>query len=252
MKQRLILALVFFLTLVVPAAGQTIEDPRTENARAFHTNAAGLVDGVQLIYEERPYTTYQLVQARLVDEGAAAGNTVAKFVVVDCYGTPISENVWLAWAYPAMLDGKALPGNQNNEHMVSGLPYSPPDIGPGALYVGDSQGRINSDVIGGLGLPFKRHVSYYLAWRKRCGIQVLTPTPTSNVTPNPTVTSTPIVTATPGPSPTPGPVVGDLTETNNLLRQILLLLQGLARRQAVRRVTGLWRQVWLVWGPYDG
>lgn len=233
----LLLIVVLLFVGVMPVAAQTT-DPRTDNAKAFHTNSAGLVDGVELVYQERPWTTYQIVQARLVDEQSAAGNVVAKFVVVDCNGVPLSENVYLAWAWPELLDGKSLPGNQNNEHMIY-TPYNPPDIGPLALYVGDAKGNINSDVIGGLGLPFKRHVSYYVAFKKRCGVNVVTPAPTVRATPSPTPDldvrtpfPTALVTVSPVITPFP-PTKTDLTETNNLLRQIMGLLQQLSRHLGV-------------------
>lgn len=218
-------------------------DPRTENAKAFHVNSANMVDGVELHYDARPWTTYQIVQARLVDEASAAGNVTAKFVVVDCNGVPVSENVYLAWPYPQLDGGKALPGNQNNEHMIYST-YQPPNIGPLAMYVGDSKGNIISDVIGGLGLPFNRHVSYYVAFKKRCGVQVVTPVPSPaptstpiyvapTQTPVPTVTPQPIITVVP-PTATPSPVIsGDLAETNSLLRQILAVMSAMAKHFGV-------------------
>lgn len=209
--KRLILVLVLLLASVLPVAGQTATDPRTPNAQAFHVNSAGLVDGVELVYDEYPDSAYQLVQARLIDEASAGGATVATYVVIDCYGVPVSENVYLAWPYPELNGGQLLPGNQSNQHMITNG-YSPPNRGPLAIFIGDAQGRRISDVIGGLGLPFNRHVSFYLAFKRRCG-PVATPTPT----------------ATPGPEVTPTPVpVGDLTVTNDLLRQILEVLKALA------------------------
>lgn len=221
MGRALLLILALLLSGVLPAAGQTT-DPRAENARAFAVAAAGRVVGVELQVEARPWTSYELVQARLIDENAAGGNTVASYVVVDCFGTPISENVYLAWPWPTLDGGKLLPGNQNAQHMVTNG-YSPPALGPLAVYVGDAQGRINSDVVGGLGLPFKRHVSFFLAFKRRCGqiFATATPMPQPSGTPQPTVT----------PAPSGGAV--DLSETNGLLRQILAALEALARHFGV-------------------
>jgi hypothetical protein len=220
-----VVLLVLFVG-TIGVQGQS-NDPRSDNAKAFHINGAGLVDGVELQYEEHPESTYQLVQARLIDEASAGGNTVAKFVVVDCFGTPISENVWLAWAWPTLGDGKLLPGNQNSEHMITNY-YIPPSVGPLAIYVGDNAGRPISDKIGGLGLPYKRHVSFYLAFRKRCGLL-----PTSTPLPTVVPTSTPVAWVTPTPTPGPGPVY-DLEETNNLLRQILGAVQTLSTHLGVK------------------
>jgi hypothetical protein len=213
----LLIALVLVLSALAgwlvsaaqPYPAQT--DPRSENARAFHVNGAGQVDGVELCYQELPGSKYQLVQARLIDEASAGGNTIARFAVVDRYGTPVSENVYLAWPWPALGDGRLLPGNQNSEHMVANS-YSPPERGPLAIYVGDSQAHAISDLIGCLGLPFKRHVSYYLAFRERSGTAPATDTPT----PPPV-----------SPLPTPAPPGGDLAETNSLLQMILDALRQL-------------------------
>ncbi len=222
MKRILLLIVLLFSVSVTPAAAQA-PDPRTDNAKAFHVNSNSQVDGIELVYQERPWTAYQLVQARLVDEASSGGNTVAKYVVVDCYGTPISENVYLAWAWPELIGGSTLPGNQNSEHMIVNG-FSPPAIGPLAIYVGDSKGAVISDVIGGLGLPFKRHVSFYLAFRKRCAVQpTVTPTPTS-----PYVTPTPTPVATVAPTP-----ASDMKETNDLLRQVLDVLRALAKHLGV-------------------
>jgi hypothetical protein len=209
--RRILLICVLLALIVSPfsVAAQSV-DPRSENARAYHMNAAGMVDGVELVYQERPDTKYQLVQARLVDEASAGGNTVAKFVVIDCYGTPTSENVYLAWPWPGMDGGKLLPGNQNSEHMIMNY-YVPPNIGPLAIYVGDSQGRIISDVVGGLGLPAKRHVSFYLAFRQRCSAPA-TPTPIPSPQPGPTVT--------PGPTPPPAPTEQGIAAAVNRLANI--------------------------------
>jgi hypothetical protein len=228
-------AAALLLVYLVPGVvfGQTA-DPRADNARAFHIDASGKVDGVELVYVERPESTYQLVQARLIDEASAGGNTVAKFVVVDCFGTPISENVWLAWPWPTLDGGRLLPGNQNSEHMiVNKYDGAQGEIGPLAIYVGDGAGRIISDEIGGLGLPNGRHVSFYLAFRKRCG---LLPT----ATPVPVVTTpTPVVpTSTPGPSPTPGPDTATLHADLVQLHADALSIQGLLQQILDRILQG--------------
>lgn len=144
-----------------------MSDPRTDNCKAFATNAAGMVTGVYLEVASILSSRYELVRAELVDEANAGGNTVATCAVLDANGIQTAETVYLAWPYPSMSDGKAPPGNPNNQHMMSGLTYNPPDMGPGALYVGDNSGAPISDIIGGLGLPFNRHVCYRLTWRER-------------------------------------------------------------------------------------
>lgn len=228
---KLLHSILAFLLLIAPfvtpaessAQGQ---DPRSDNAKAFHLNPyTGKVDGMNLVWEERPYTTYQLVQARLIDEQEAAGNTVAKYMVVDCYGTPMSEKVWLAWAWPQLADGHLLPGNQNNEHMI-GSKFPSTTIGPLAIYVGNGAAEPISDIIGGLGLPDGRHVSFYLVFRKRCGLfPTATPAPAATATPIVPPTAVPPTAVVPTPSPTPAPGHDPntqlLIDIKELLRQLL-------------------------------
>jgi hypothetical protein len=145
-------------------------DPRAENCKAVTFDASGKVTGVELVFQPLPSTRYELKRVELIDEAATSGTTVANCVVLDKDGIETGERVWLAWPWPGMGDGKSLPGNPNGQHMMSGLPYNPPDIGPGGLYVGDAAGEPISDIIGGLGLPWNRHVSFRLAWKERMAI----------------------------------------------------------------------------------
>lgn len=141
-------------------------DPRTPNCRAFHVTADGKVDGVNLVYEERPATKYQLVYATLIDETQTQA-TVATFDVLDTNGISITLPVWLAWPYPD-LSNRVLPGNQQKQHMITSTYDAARGVtGPLALYVGDAAGNPISDVLGGLGLPNSRHVSYALVWKER-------------------------------------------------------------------------------------
>ena len=141
-----------------------MSDPRADNCRAFATDAGGKVTGVALQVDVRPATRYALVRVELIDEVAAQGNTVATCVVLDRGGLMIGQPVSLAWPWPGLTD-YALPGNPNNQHMITNG-YAPPAVGPLALGIRE-QGVIISDVVGGLGLPFNRHVSYRATWRER-------------------------------------------------------------------------------------
>lgn len=160
-------------------------DPRAANCQAVAVNAAGQVTGVLLQVRPMPSARYELVRADLIDETAAAGNTVAKCVALDKNGIETGERIYLAWPWPGMQDGKSLPGNPNGEHMLNGLTYNPPDIGPGALYVGDATGAPISDIIGGLGLPWNLHICFRLTWRERGAVVVTPPPPPPDPNPNP-------------------------------------------------------------------
>src|SRR5574343_1056612 len=142
-----------------------VTDPRSPNCKAFHVNASGQVDGVELVYEAIPEAQYELVYVHLIDEAAAQGNTVATCTVLNKDGIDVAEPVYLAWPWPD-LNNHALPGNPDGKHMITNG-YTPPVIGPLALYVGDAQGVVRSDVIGGLGLPWNRHISFACVWKER-------------------------------------------------------------------------------------
>ncbi len=140
-------------------------DPRAENCRAVAVDGAGKVTGVELRVVAQPGAKFELVRVELIDEAAAQGNTVATCVVLDANGVQTADTVYLAWPFPAL--GNVLrPGNPNGQHMITNG-YNPPDIGPLALYVGDGAGKPISDIIGGLGLPWKRHVCFRATWRER-------------------------------------------------------------------------------------
>ncbi len=142
-----------------------MDDPRAENCRVVAVDQAGRVTGVELRVVAQPDTKYALVRVELIDEAAAQGNTVATCIVLDAGGIQTADPVFLAWPFPG-LTNHALPGNPNNQHMIANG-YTPPEVGPLALYVGDASGKPISDIVGGLGLPWRRHVCFRATWRER-------------------------------------------------------------------------------------
>ena len=151
-----------------------MKDPRSENARAFATDSANRVTGVKLTVKPAPSTKWELVRASLVDENAAQGNIVATVQVIDKDGISASVNCYLAWPwenwqFPNGFENKLLPGAPSipYQHMITNT-YNPASkSGPLAIYIGDGHGNVQSDVIGGLGLPGGRHVCYHLIFRER-------------------------------------------------------------------------------------
>lgn len=153
-------------------------DPRAENCLGYaETN--GKTTGVRLEFLPAPETKYELIRATLVDEVTAQGNIVATVQVLDKDNIAARVNCYLAWPwrgwqFPQGFQDKLLPGNPNlpYQHMITNK-YNPGGFGPSAepgplaVYIGDSQGNVISDVIGGLGLPGGRHVSYDLVFRER-------------------------------------------------------------------------------------
>lgn len=140
-------------------------DPRAENCKAFKVNADNQVIGVELQYREMPETQYRLVSVELIDEPSAKGNTVATYAVYNAENRPTSAPVRLAWPWPD-LQHSLLSGNPNNQHMITNG-YNPPQVGPLAMYVSNASGGPISDIIGGLGLPYNRHVCYSMSWVDR-------------------------------------------------------------------------------------
>ncbi len=182
-----------------------MNDPRAENCRRFAVDAANKVTGVALTHLPAPTAKYELVKAELIDEETARGQTVAGVHVLDAAGLPCQVQCYLAWPWqgwqhPNRFENKLLPGNTDYpyQHMITNK-FDPAGPGPLAIFVGDRDGNVLSDVIAGLGLPAGRHVGYTLVFRERSAA----PAPVEPPTPvEPPVT----------PPVTP-PVSGDLTET---------------------------------------
>lgn len=141
-----------------------VSDPRAENCRAFTTDVQGRITGVSLSVIINPEARYALRRVELIDEVQAQGNTVATCTVLDATGLQIGQVVELAWPFPTLSEF-ALPGNPNNQHMISNG-FLPPAIGPLALCI-RANGLIISDVVGGIGLPGNRHVSYRATFQER-------------------------------------------------------------------------------------
>ncbi len=148
-----------------------MSDPRDENCKRF-SESGGLVTGIHLTHVSKPETKYELIQATLIDELAAQGNTVASVFVKDKNGNDVlSTNCWLTWPWKgdiALFEDRGRPGNPNYpfQHMIMNA-FNPSQQGPLAIYIGDAHGTINSDVIGGLGLPGGHHVCFQFTFRER-------------------------------------------------------------------------------------
>ena len=150
-----------------------MKDPRAENCRQFAMQD-GKVAGVNLSYLPSPTAKYELAKVSLVDEDTAQGQIVATVTVLDRENLPAQVQCYLAWPwqgwqFPAHFENTGLPGNANvpYQHMITNK-YDPnQQQGPLAICIGDRDGNVLSDVIGGLGLPGARHVGYQLVFRER-------------------------------------------------------------------------------------
>lgn len=148
-------------------------DPRSENARQFATQG-GKVSGVELAYIPVPDSKWELIQASLIDEVTAQGTTIARVIVKDKEGIDAHVACYLAWPWdhwqaPSPFHNRLLPGSANYpyEHVIINRYDAPTNQGPLALYIGDHEGNVMSDVIGGLGLPHGHHVGFHLVFRER-------------------------------------------------------------------------------------
>ncbi|MCX6033135.1 MAG: hypothetical protein NT169_28105 [Chloroflexi bacterium] len=157
-----------------------MSDPLHENCKRF-AESGGKVTGVQLTHVPMPGKKYELLKTELIDEDAARGNIVATVIVKDKDGIDARVSCWLAWPWkgqlPASWEGRGLPGNTDvpYKHMITNAYNPATQPGPLAIYIGDAQGNIESDVIAGLGLPGGRHVSYFIVFRERTGEPVTPP-----------------------------------------------------------------------------
>lgn len=159
-------------------------DPRSDNCRRFAVDTSNKVTGVALTYLPAPAARFELIKAELIDEETAQGQVVASVHVLDATNLPVQIHCYLAWPWqgwqhPNRFENRLLPGNTNYpyQHMITNK-YNPSEPGPLAVFVGDRDGNVLSDVIGGLGLPAGRHVGYHLVFRERSGATApVEPTP---------------------------------------------------------------------------
>jgi hypothetical protein len=155
-------------------------DPRLDNCRQYRMDAAGKVVAVGLDWMPEPAARFRLARVRLLDEYEAQGKTVATVSVYDKDGQllPVRDGegrllpvrVGLGFPYEGYVSFRHViwPGNDKVpvEHMIVNG-YVPPDRGPLGIAVYDGEGRLISDVVGGLGLPLNHHVSYEVVYVER-------------------------------------------------------------------------------------
>lgn len=162
-------------------------DPRMENAQQFRMEN-NKVAGVELTHIPFPESKWKLVRASLIDEMTAQGQTVARVIVRDKDGIEAQVPCflgfpWKGWSPGDRISNHLLPGNTNfpYEHIVSNK-FDPEGgrQGPLSIFIGDAHGNVESDLIGGLGLPKGHHVSYHLVFQERNGDSPVAPPPSSD------------------------------------------------------------------------
>lgn len=149
-----------------------MSDPRAENCKQFGLSSDGKVIGVELGITKIPNAKYEIYRVSLIDENAANGQTVASCQVLDKNHVVTGEQVRLTWAgkEPPFSDS-GLSGSGNNVHVIVNG-YNPPSIGPLALHTG-AFNNPTSDIVYGLGLPYKHHVSYNVTFIEKSKDEVV-------------------------------------------------------------------------------
>ncbi len=163
-------------TPTIPPEVNPMSDPRAANCRAFHVNAAGKVDGIQLVWTPVPSARYACASAQLIDEDAAQGNCVVTVEVLNQAGIKTAERALMTWPYgqTQSADAPIGPGNPNNQFTAESVYPSSKGVGPLGFFVGDANKQPISDIIWGYGLPDNRHISGYVVFQER-GAVVVTP-----------------------------------------------------------------------------
>lgn len=138
------------------APGQTPSDydPRAPNCR-FHSPDTEPVTGVWLTYHRIEGAKYWLKSVRLVDEHEAGGRHIITVL------QPDGLQVALATGYskdPDRFDA-VIPHSPGQDLILDGH-GKPPDLGPYAVFLMDSNGKRVSDVIASFMLPRGHHVCY--------------------------------------------------------------------------------------------
>lgn len=130
-------------------------------------DAAGKVVGVQLGILPVAGSRYEVYSVSLRDEYSAGGRREAYCQVLDRNGIRVGAVVCLGypWNGGATFANNLTPGNPDNTHPIVNH-YTPPNVGPLAVYVGRPNAP-ESDIVFGLGLPLNRHVSFDIIFRER-------------------------------------------------------------------------------------
>jgi hypothetical protein len=177
-------ALIPDTTVVVPPGPEVSEpvvygkdsytdefDPRLPDATR-HSLVAGKVSDIHLMVHVKPNTKYRCTKVYVLGEEEAEGKTIATVSVYDKEGGLLCGSVVMATGYQGntnQFDDRILSGDKVPcEHIITAV-YSPPNLGPLAIYVcGDNDpALIDSDVVGSLGLPGGRHVSFVIEYHER-------------------------------------------------------------------------------------
>lgn len=136
-------------------------DPRRPSA-SHHEVREGLVTAVHTQVHVLPEKAYRCTSVSVIDEQSAGGRHVAYVGQVGG-----AETVALFTGYGGGLTFDNTLYHAAREEVVIDGGFDPPDLGPLAIALVDSQGNILSDVVASLGLPGRHHVCYVIEFSRR-------------------------------------------------------------------------------------
>lgn len=150
-----------------------ILDPRLPDATRHSLSGEGKVVDMNLTVHVLPQTKYRCTKVYVLGEDEAQGKTIATVEVRNRDGNLVGDTVILATNYQGGIEqfDDRIPSKGDKipvEHIISNS-FGPPSFGPLAIYLQGPGGPtdIASDVVGSLGLPGGRHVSFFLVFTER-------------------------------------------------------------------------------------
>lgn len=131
-----------------------------DNTKKFSANSNGLIESVKLFIEDVPNQQYIVSHLRLISEieQGIGGKTEAI-----CTSSDGRSDFYLSYPYrigTTKFQNTLSAGNSNGIHIITNG-YNHPDYGYLAIHIGREP---ISQIVGGLGLPFKHHVSFEIGF----------------------------------------------------------------------------------------
>lgn len=161
-----------------------MHDVRSDSARDHTVDKSGRVTGVHLTVHDLPTSPFKATLVSVLGEDRSGGQTVARIKVVDDSGSGLRPVLFTGYrgnteSFDEMIE-------VNGYVAVIASKFDPPNLGPLAIGLVDQYGRMQSDLVGSLGLPWGRHVSFDIEFVRRDEVELRGPisSATANATSN--------------------------------------------------------------------
>ncbi len=119
------------------------------------------------VQTENNYPKWECLEVKYNDPSEAQGDRNIYVTVLEADGTPsIGTKVWLNTGVPEDRGSQVTKGNGQCDFQQTGDSSFDPNRGERGPYVVFVGSESKSDIVRGLGLPLKRHVNYYLTFRR--------------------------------------------------------------------------------------